>query len=93
MKAGYTIDNMLFLEGDVTDEHGVREQIEQCVAVFGKLDGVFANAGKHMVGNVVDTTLEERREMFAVDVEGVFLTLKYAIPHLQKNGKGSIVIM
>lgn len=87
------VENLLFLQGDVTDEQTVREQIGQCVQHFGKLDGVFANAGRHMVGNIVDTTLEQWRQMFAVDVEGVFLTLKYAIPHLQKNGKGSIVIM
>lgn len=93
VKAGYKIDNLLFLEGDVTDEGKLQEQIEECVKKFGRLDGVFANAGRHMVGNIVDTTLEQWRQMFAVDVEGVFLTLKYSIPYLQKNGKGSIVVM
>lgn len=93
MKAWYNTNNFLFIEGDVTDEQWLKSHIEQCVSHFGKLDGVFANAWRHMVGNIVDTTLEERRAMFSVDVEWVFLTLKYAIPHLQKNGKWSIVIM
>lgn len=93
IKAGYNTDNLLFIQGDVTDEQALHTQIQECVKRFGKLDGVFANAGKHMVGNVVKTTLAQWREMFSVDVEGVFLTLKYSIPHLQKNGKGSIVIM
>lgn len=65
----YDIDNLLFLEGDVTNEEGLKAQIGACVSHFGKLDCVFANAGRHMVGNIVDTTLEQRRQMFAVDVE------------------------
>lgn len=84
---------MLFIEADIIDTDGLKNSIDQCVSHFGRLDGVFANAGKHQVGSVVETTLEDRRALFAVDVEGVFLTLKYAIPYLQKNGKGSIVIM
>ncbi len=93
VKAWYNIDDLLFLEWDVTDEGKLKEQIEECVKQFGKLDSIFANAGIHKVGTIVDTSLEDRRKMFAVDVEGVFLTLKYGIPHLQKNGKWSIVIM
>lgn len=93
VKAGYNIDNLLFLEGDITQEGALQEQIDECVKKFGKLDCVFANAGRHMVGNIVDTSLEQWRQMFSVDVEGVFLTLKHTIPHLQKNGQGSIVVM
>lgn len=93
VKNGYNIDNLLFVEGDITNEDILQDQIKQCVEKFGRVDCVFANAGRHMVGNVVDTSLEQWRQMFSVDVEGVFLTLKYTIPQLQKNGKGSIVIM
>lgn len=45
-----------------------------------------------MVGNILETTLEERNTMIQVDLTGTFLTLKYAIPYLQKNKGGSIVI-
>lgn len=69
LKAGYNIDNMYFLEGNIAHEEDVQKNIEECVAHFGKLDGVFANAGKHMVGNIVETTLVQWRDMFAVDVE------------------------
>ncbi len=46
-----------------------------------------------MVGTVEETTLEQWRNMFAIDVEGVFLTLKYTIPHLKAQKAGSIVLM
>lgn len=93
VKAGYNIDHLHFIMWDVTDEGWLKAQIEECVEKFGKLDCVFANAWKHGIGNIVETTLEERRQLFAVDVEWVFLTLKYSIPYLQKNGKWSIVVM
>ncbi|MBP6911512.1 SDR family NAD(P)-dependent oxidoreductase [Patescibacteria group bacterium] len=69
IKAGYDIDNLLFIAGDVTDQDALHDAIEEGVKHFGKLDCVFANAGRHMVGSILETTLEQRREMFAVDVE------------------------
>ncbi len=85
-------ENLFFIKNDVTNvawlENVVKTIIQQC----GTIDGVFANAWRHMVGTIEDTTLEQRRNMFAVDVEGVFLTLKYCLPHMKKQG-GSIVIM
>lgn len=86
--------NLYFLACDVTDEVCVQDTVEKVVKKFGRLDWVFANAGKHMVGNVVETTLEQWRDMFSVDVEWVFLTLKFSIPFIQKNKEGgSIVLM
>lgn len=59
----------------------------------GKLDGVFANAGYHTVGNILETSLVEWNKIIQVDLTGTFLTLKHAIPYLQTNQSGSIVIM
>ena len=69
IKAGYDINTMLFIPCDVTDQNALHDAIEEGVKHFGKLDCVFANAGRHMVGSILETTLEQRREMFAVDVE------------------------
>ena len=93
LKAGYSPDNFHFIQCDVTDTDALHAAVDGTVELYGKLDWVFANAGRHMVGTVEETTLEQRRTMFAVDVEGVFLTLKYTIPHLKKQGGGSIVTM
>lgn len=72
--------------GDITDEASIQSTIQRISQEQGRLDAVFANAGRHMVGTVVDTTLEQWRDMFRVDVEGVFLTLKYSIPLMQQSG-------
>jgi len=86
--------DILFVKSDVTKPEELQKAVELGIEAFGRIDAVFANAWKHMVGNIVETTLEQWRDMFAVDVEGVFLTLKYTIPYLQKNQQGwSIVLM
>jgi len=91
---GLDLSNLLFIKNDVTDAEWLKAAIEKTVDLFWWLNWVFANAGRHMVWNVVETTLEQWRNMFAVDVEWIFLTLKYAIPHIQKNKEGwSIVLM
>ena len=85
--------SLLFVESDVTNSEHIKDAVNQCVQAWWRIDGVFANAGKHMVWNVVETTVEERESMFKVDVVGVFLTLKYTIPRLQQAWGGSIVLM
>ena len=94
-------DCVHFIACDVTDAAGIQAAVEETVMKYGQIDGVFANAGRHMVGTVEETTLEQWRTMFAIDVEGVFLTLKYTIPHLKawvrdasgtRHG-GSVVLM
>lgn len=94
LSKGFEKEKLLFLKSDITKEEDVMEAVAKTLELFGALHCVFANAGKHMVGNIVETTLEQWRAMFSVDVEWVFLTLKYTIPHLQKNSDWwSIVLM
>ena len=91
-KDGYWSDTVGFAQVDVRDAKQQAAGIQACMNKWGRIDWVFANAGKHMVGNIVNTTLEQRQEMFRVDVEWVYLTLHYAIPYMQKHG-WSIVLM
>lgn len=93
IKQGFSSDRVLFIACDVTKPQDIQASLDQTVNHFWSLYGVFANAGKHMVGTIMDTSLEQRKNMFAVDVEWVFLTLKYSIPHLQAWWSGSIVLM
>jgi NAD(P)-dependent dehydrogenase (short-subunit alcohol dehydrogenase family) len=77
---------------DVADESQVKRLVDQTVSRFGKLDAALLNAG--IEGKLLPTS-EYPTEMFdkviAVNVRGVWLGLKYAMPAMQQNG-GSIVI-
>ena len=79
--------------GDVTSEDDVRRALEEAAAAFGGLDVAVACAGVAGRGTVDETPLEEWERIFAVNVRGVYLTAKAAIPHLRRAGGGAIVVV
>jgi 3(or 17)beta-hydroxysteroid dehydrogenase len=83
----------LFLRHDVTDEEAWRRNLAAAAGAFGRLDTLVNNAGIAVVGNVEKTSLEDWRRVQAVNVEGVFLGCKHALPHLRAAGGGAIVNM
>ena len=76
---------------DVTVPDEVERMAAQTVEAFGKLDIVFANAGIGEPGNAIDLTIEEWNRMIAINLTSVWLTAKYALPHLIRNAGGSII--
>ena len=84
-------DDGFFIEHDVTDEAAWHSAVEQTVAVFDGLHIVVQSAGIAMNASVVDTSLEDWRRIHAVDLDGVFLGCKTAIPAMADSGGGSIV--
>lgn len=76
---------------DVSDSGQVRAFIDAVVERFGRLDGLFANAGISGRGNVVDVDEAAFNRTLAVNLGGAFLCSKHAIPHLTASGGGSIV--
>ncbi|MDD2978203.1 glucose 1-dehydrogenase [Aquabacterium sp.] len=86
-------DAVSHVAGDVTREDQVRNMIDTVVQRHGRVDVVFANAGTEgSISPLVDYTVEAFDRVMAVNVRGVFLPLKHAIPVMQKQGGGSIVI-
>ncbi len=81
----------LFFKHDVTQETAWMATIEGVIAAFGRLDILVNNAGITFVTAVEETTLEQWREITAVNMDGVFLGTKHALPALRKSGGGSIV--
>ena len=77
---------------DVTDETEVQNALEACVAEFGRLDIVFNAAAAREPSATVETmSLETWNEVVDVNLTGMFLVCKYAIPHLRDTGGGSII--
>ena len=60
---------------------------------FGGVDVFIANAGvEGTTASIVDYPVDAFDQVMAVNVRGVFLGLKYAIPAIRKRGKGAIII-
>lgn len=83
-----------YLVADVTKPEDNQRMVEQCVAKFGGLDIFVANAGiEGVVKPITEYDLQTFEKVMAVNVTGVWLGMKYAIPAIAKRGGGSIVIL
>lgn len=78
---------------DVGNEDAVAAAAERCRTELGGLDAVVANAGIVTAGAVHELTLADWELVLRVNLTGVFLTLKHALPLLVDAGGGSIVTM
>lgn len=80
-----------FQRADVTVEQDVRNLVQAAAARWGRLDIVVNNAGIVAVRTVEQSTLADWDRVMAINVRSIFLTTKYALPHLRKAGGGSIL--
>ncbi len=76
---------------DVTDEASWREAVATAERVYGKLNILVNNAGILNRKSVEETTEDDLDLILAVNVKGVFLGTKHAIPAMRRAGGGSIV--
>ncbi|KJY33909.1 MULTISPECIES: 3-oxoacyl-ACP reductase [unclassified Streptomyces] len=83
----------LFVQADVTDEAAVRDLFQRAVDEYGRLDIAFNNAGISPPDDdsILTTGLDAWRRVQEVNLTSVYLCCKYAIPHMQRQGKGSII--
>jgi NAD(P)-dependent dehydrogenase (short-subunit alcohol dehydrogenase family) len=81
-------------EADVVVEDQVRAAIEECIGRFGRLDLLHNNVGASLaLGDAVATelTVEAFDAIYAVNLRGMWLACKHALPHMRSQGNGSIV--
>lgn len=82
----------VFQYADVSKEENVKAAVGLAVERFGRLDGVFANAGVLSNQKITDITLDDFHTLINVNLLGVVLVCKHAIPVMEKQGKGVICI-
>ncbi len=81
----------LFVQADVSSESQVNDLIEKTVAAYGRVDVLVNNAGIELAKTVPDTTEADWDRLMGVNLKGVFLCCKAAIPVMQRYGGGVIV--
>lgn len=82
-----------YLHQDVADEAGWPPVMDATQRRYGRLDVMVANAGIGIAVAAVDMTLADWRRQTAVNLDGVFLSVKHAIPAMRRAGGGSIIVM
>jgi NAD(P)-dependent dehydrogenase (short-subunit alcohol dehydrogenase family) len=82
-----------YIHHDVTDESEWQKVIAEIKARHGRLDILVNNAGIGISGSVFEMTLADFRKQNAVNLDGVFLGVKHAIPLMRETGGGSVINM
>jgi NAD(P)-dependent dehydrogenase (short-subunit alcohol dehydrogenase family) len=90
--AGKTDSEVSYIEVDVREETSVAAMVAAAVDRLGGLDIAMNNAGiPGPAGPVQDIEIADYDNLFAINVRGTWLGLKYQIPHMLAGGKGSII--
>jgi NAD(P)-dependent dehydrogenase (short-subunit alcohol dehydrogenase family) len=82
-----------FVATDVTSESHVEALFAAAVDTYGSVDIAFNNAGISPPDDdsILDTGLDAWRRVQDVNLTSVYLCCKYAIPHMRRQGRGSII--
>lgn len=77
---------------DVTDENSLKKGIRAVVSYFGRIDIAIANAGCAVIGFMEQLSWQDWHRQFNVNVTGLAMTVKHALPELRKTG-GRLVLI
>jgi NAD(P)-dependent dehydrogenase (short-subunit alcohol dehydrogenase family) len=82
-----------FVRTDVSQEGDARAMVDHALATYGRVDCLYNNAGimPEKDHSVTDTDVDTWDAVMAVNVRGVYLGCKYAIPAMEAGGGGSII--
>ena len=82
----------IFIKCDVSKTEDIKAMVEKTIATFGRLDYAFNNAGiEGKSAPTQDCTEENWDQTIGVNLKGIWLSMKYEIPEILKQGKGAIV--
>ncbi len=83
----------VFVAADVAVEEDVRRLFDEVAAEFGRIDIAFNNAGISPPedDSILATGIDAWRHVQEVNLTSVYLCCKYVLPHMQRQGKGSII--
>lgn len=87
------IPDCVYLSQDVRDEARWTEVVAEIINRFGRLDTLVNNAGLVRFGSIEELGYDDFRLQTEVMLNGTFLGCKAAIPHMSREGSGSIINM
>lgn len=78
---------------DISDPQRVERAVKAAAEAFGGIDIVFANAGINgTLAPIEEMSFEDWERTMSINLNGTFLSVKYTVPYLKRQGGGSIII-
>jgi sorbose reductase len=77
---------------NVGDYANVQKLVADVIKDFGKVDVMIANAGRTANAGILESSVEDWKEVIDTDLTGVLYCAKAVGPHFKERGKGSLVI-
>jgi len=81
-----------YIRADVRVPQSVESFVDRTVRLYDGLDIAFNNAGIQTTALLHETTLEQWNDSTDTNARGVFLAMKYELPHMLRSGGGIIVV-
>lgn len=82
-----------FLQLDVRDAGLSEILVREVISEFGRVDALVANAGVNVFSDPLSLSEQDWRRCFAVDLDGVWFSVRAALPQMLKQESGSIIVM
>jgi len=76
---------------DVSNPDEVKFMVNQCLETYGRIDILHNNVGIVVLGGPVETSEETWDRVMAINLKSMFLTCKYILPHMERQGGGVII--
>jgi len=86
-------DRIVAVTGDVATEATNQEMVAAAIERFGRLDAIVLNAGMPMSGDLLTMPIEQFDRTFEVNVRGVLLGIRAAVPQMRAGGAGGRIIV
>ena len=78
-------------KADVSQSGDCRSIIEKCIQTYGRVDILHNNVGIEIPGGIDEISEEDWDRTMNVNLKSMFLTCKYALPYMEKQGSGCII--
>jgi len=85
-------EKAVFVQCDVSRSEDCAHLMEHAASEFGRIDAVMSNAGIEGNGSVETCDEDTWDRVMAVNLKGMFLVSKHAVPHLRRGGGGAILM-
>ncbi|TGC08903.1 NAD(P)-dependent oxidoreductase [Methanolobus halotolerans] len=81
----------LAVAADLREESDIRSMVTKSIEHFGTIDILVNNAGVAVRKPLTETSAEEYDTVMDVNVRGMFLCMKYVLPHMLREGRGKVI--